>query len=428
MSRIDRRGFLIRTGAGFAATLASSSWPTRVLAQSKSRVVIVGGGFGGASCAKYLRRADPSIEVTLIEQAPAYVTGPMSNAVISGLREMRDITVSYDELANRHGIRVVNDKVVAIDSATRSVTLEGGDTLSYDRLVMAPGIEHEYSGFEGFDESVSTRMPHAWSPGPQTQLLRSQLEAMDNGGTVIISVPPNPYRCPPGPYERASLIAHYLKQNKPDSKVLILDAKESFAKQDLFMQGWDSLYPGMIEWVPGAVGGAVTSVDPQAMSVVCDTERHHGDVINLIPPERAGSIAQIAGLSDETGWCPVDPTTFESTRQPGIHVVGDAAQAGKLPKSGAAANAEGKVCATAVVALLNGETVGKPSFINACYSLLAPDYAIAVAGVFEHSTEGITPVAQAAGTSPLEASLRYRKKEAEDAEGWYDSIVSDTFG
>ena len=428
MFRINRRQFLVRSGAGVAATLATSSWPLRTLAQGGGRVLIIGGGFGGATCAKYLRRADPSIEVTLVEREPNYITGPMSNAVIGGLRSMASITVSFAELASRHGVRVIQGNVVEIDTVAQSVALEGGDSLPYDRLVVAPGIDHDYSGIHGITESVTRRMPHAWTPGPQTQLLRSQLEAMDNGGTVIISVPANPYRCPPGPYERASLMAHYLKQAKPDSKILILDAKESFAKQELFMQGWDTLYPGMIEWVPSTMGGAVSGVDPKDMNVICDTERHTGDVINLIPPERAGHIAQIGGLADESGWCPVDPVTFESTLQSGIHVIGDAAQAGKLPKSGAVANAEGKVCAAAVAALMNGKSVGAPSFINACYSLLAPDYAIGIAGVFEHSSQGITAVSQASGASPLNVSARYRKKEAEDAESWYKNIVSDTFG
>ena len=428
MSNVNRRKFLIHAGAGVAATLASSSWPIRTFAQSSGRVVIIGGGFAGATCARYLRRADPSITVTLVERESNYITGPMSNAVIGGLRSMGSITVSFEQLASQYGISVVQGNVVAINTTAQSVDLEGGESLPYDRLVVAPGIDLDYSGLEGFIESVTSRMPHAWKPGPQTQLLRSQLEAMDNGGTVIISVPANPYRCPPGPYERASLIAHYLKRTKPASKILILDTKESFPKQDLFMQGWEALYPGMIEWVPGAFGGAVSGVDPKAMNVICDSERHLGDVINLIPPARAGLVAQVAGLADESGWCPVDPVTFESTLQRGIHVIGDAAQAGKLPKSGAAANAEGKVCAAAVSALMNGKPVGAPSFINACYSLLAPDYAIAIAGVYEHSSQGITPVSQAFGASPLNVSARYRKKEADDAESWYKNIVSDTFG
>ncbi|MEZ5592900.1 MAG: NAD(P)/FAD-dependent oxidoreductase [Gammaproteobacteria bacterium] len=427
MNALKRRDFLTRVGGGAAALLAATSWPASALAQGRSRVVIVGGGFGGATCAKYLRRADPTIAVTLIEREPHYVTGPMSNAVIGGLRSLDDITVSYDELIDRYGVNLIQGNVVAIDAVAKSVTLDRGDTLAYDRLVVAPGIDSVYTAIDGYGTEVTERMPHAWQPGPQTLLLRRQIEAMDDGGVVIITIPQMPYRCPPGPYERASLIANDLKRHKPKSKILILDANDGFPKQKLFMQGWEALYPGMIEWVPGNKGGRVTGVEPETMIVFSEFERYRGDVVNVIPPERAGAIATVAGLTDAGGWCPVDPRTFESSLQPSIHVIGDAARAGKLPKSGAAANAEGKVCAMALAALLNDQPVGDPAFINACYSLLAPDYGISIAAVFGLTTQGIMPLPDASGTSPVEASQKYRRKEAEDAQGWYDSIVADTF-
>ena len=271
-------------------------------------------------------------------------------------------------------------------------------------------------------------MPHAWKAGPQTELLRSQIEAMEDGGTVIVAVPALPYRCPPGPYERVSLIAYYLKQSKPRSRVLILDANDTFAKQPLFEEGWASLYPGMIERIQGAESGRVTGVDlGEKALIVADGSRHAGDVVNLIPPETAGEIAKAAGLTDESGWCPADPVTLAARGHENIHVIGDAASTG-LPKSATLANSEAKVCAAAVGALLKGNPVGDPVYVNACYSLLAPEYAISVATMYRVADGKVAQMENASGTSPMGAAQKYRAKEAEDARGWYDSIVADTFG
>jgi sulfide dehydrogenase [flavocytochrome c] flavoprotein subunit len=308
------------------------------------------------------------------------------------------------------------------------VRLADGERLSYDRLVVAPGIDVRLAAIEGYDERAMDAMPHAWKAGPQTELLRRQLAAMEDGGTVIITVPSMPYRCPPGPYERASLIAYDFERNKPRSKVLILDANDSFPKQELFQDGWASLYPGMIERVPGNAGGQVTAVDVGARTVItADGSKHRGDVVNLIPPEKAGAIASVAGLTDETGWCPADPRALASKKHDGIHVIGDASSAG-LPKSGTLANSEAKVCAAAVGALLRGEPVGDPSYVNACYSLLAPNYAISIAMMYELAGQEVRIIEGAMGTSPSQASNEYRAKEAKDARGWYDSIVADSFG
>ncbi|NNF96375.1 MAG: FAD-dependent oxidoreductase, partial [Halobacteria archaeon] len=269
-----------------------------------------------------------------------------------------------------------------------------------------------------------------WQGGPQTTLLRDQLLAMPDGGVVILAAPDNPFRCPPGPYERASMIAHYLKQHKPKSKILILDAKDKFSKQPLFMQGWEALYPGMIEWVSGSQGGRIDEVDVTNRILQAELgDKHKGDVVNFIPPQKAGAIVHTAGLVNNDGWCPVDQRTFESSVHPGIHIIGDASIAGKMPKSGFAANSQGKVCAAAIVSAFSGTTMPEPSYVNTCYSLVAPDYGISVAAVYRYDKEkGIYVVEGSGGVSPKDADADYREKEARYAAGWYDSITFDTFG
>lgn len=274
-------------------------------------------------------------------------------------------------------------------------------------------------------------MPHAWKAGPQTALLRKQLEAMRDGGTVIMVAPPNPFRCPPGPYERASLIAHYLKHHKPKSKIIILDAKDSFSKQGLFTQGWELYYKGMIEWVSGAQGGKVEGVDPKTMTVKALLENFKGDVVNVIPPQKAGNIAHVADLVDEKGWCPVNKKTFESTKHKDIHVIGDASIATDMPKSGYAANSQAKVAALAIVDALNGREPGTPSYVNTCYSLIAPDYGISVAAVYrlEVGGDGVQKIVQTAGgLSPKDASPEVRKREVAYAYSWFANLTHDMFG
>ncbi len=427
MRRWTRREFLALAGGGTVAAALGGFRLTPAFGQAGGRVVVIGGGFGGAACAKYLRRANPAIEVTLVERNAQYITCPSSNLVIAGLRKLSELTVSYDRLQRNHGIRIVHGNAIGIDAYRREVMLEDGKVLPFDRAVVAPGIDSDYEALGGYSEEVAELMPHAWSAGPQTELLRRQLEAMDDGQTVIITVPLRPFRCPPGPYERASLIAYYLKRTKPKSKILILDANDDFPAQEIFQQAWQALYPGMIEWIPGSRGGTPVSVDAKTMTVMTHIENYKGAVINVIPAERAGFVARRAELINGTGWCPVDPRTFESTQKAGIHVIGDAAIADRLPKSAAAANTEAKACAMAVAALLADGQVGEPSFINACYALVAPDYGISIAGVFQVTDQEIVPVQGAVGNSPVKASQKYRKKEAQDAEGWYKSIVQDTF-
>ncbi len=321
------------------------------MAQARPKIVVVGGGFGGATCARALHIADPGFDVTLVEPNPVFTACPFSNAVIAGLRDIEAQRFGFDAV-RAEGIAVAQDQAIAVDSQARRVTLRGGSVLDYDRLVLAPGIAIRWDALPGYDEAAAAVMPHAWLAGEQTLLLRRQLEAMADGGTVVISAPANPFRCPPGPYERASLIAHYLKQAKPRSKLIVLDAKDGFSKQRLFQAAWQQLYPGLLEWVSLSNGGKVSSVDAKTRTVVTDFASYKADVVNIIPPQRAGTVAGAAGAADRTGWCPIDPVSFESRLLPNIHVIGDAAIAGAMPKSAFAANAQAKVCASAVAALL----------------------------------------------------------------------------
>lgn len=427
MSKMNRRDFLKLSGAAGAATIVGS-FGVRSAHAASAKVVVIGGGFGGASCAKYLRRADANLSVTLVEPNTKFITCPFSNYVLGGIRTMDSITHAYDSLRTKHGVNVVHDTVTAIDPTGKKVTLASGKSLSYDRLVVSPGIDLKWNAIAGYDEKASERMPHAWKAGPQTVLLRKQLEAMRDGGVFLMVAPPNPFRCPPGPYERASMVAHYLKQHKPNSKIVILDPKDAFSKQGLFVDGWNKLYPGMIEWVAGSKGGKVSAVDARTMTVEAELDKHKADVINVIPPQTAGAIALRSGLADEKGWCAVDPKTFESKVHKGIHVIGDAAIAGELPKSGFAANSEAKIAANAIIAMLRGESVGEASYVNTCYSLLSPDYGISVAGVYRVTDKGIAQITGSGGVSPKDADAAFRKDEAKYAFGWYASITADVWG
>jgi len=429
MNAITRRHFVRIVGAAGVATTALG-WPSLVRAKNAGgQVVIIGGGFGGASCAKYLRRLSTDIKVTLIERDAEFTTCPFSNAVLGGLYDMDFITHGYDALRDKYGVDIVQDEAIDIDAGANSVYLARGAKLKYDRLVVSPGIDFRWERIDGYDDEASKTMPHAWKAGAQTKILRNQLEAMPDGGVVIIAPPGNPFRCPPGPYERASLIAHYLKHHKPRSKILIFDAKPKFSKQGLFEQGWQALYPGMIEWISEEDGGAIEAVDASSMTVVPTFgEPHRGDVVNIIPPQKAGAIAHTAGLTDDSGWCPVDQRSFESTLHKDVHVIGDASIAAPMPKSGYAASSQGKVCATAIAASLSGEEMPNPSYVNTCYSLVGPDYGISVAAVYRHGEDGIAAVAGAGGLSPADADPAFRVAESRYAVGWYQSITSDIWG
>jgi len=422
---ITRRRFLV---LGATATASAAVLPMPTLAQgAPPRVVVVGGGFAGTSCARALRQVDPRIAVTLIEANPTFTACPFSNGVIAGLRELSAQQFTYEHVA-ADSITLVRQLATAVDVPGKAVMVLDGKRVPYDRLVLAPGIDIRWGALPGYEEPAATQMPHAWKAGDQTLLLRHQLEAMDDGGLVVMSAPANPFRCPPGPYERASLIAHYLKTKKPKSKLLVLDAKDTFSKQRLFQAAWAELYPGLLEWVPLSKGGAVTSVDASTKTLVTDFGKHQAKVANVIPPQKAGRIAELAGVADRSGWCPIDPVTFESRLQPGIHVIGDAAIAGAMPKSAFAANSQAKTCAAAVAVMLGGGTPPSPKLINTCYSLVAPDYGISVAGVYVPTNGQLTDVPGAGGVSPGEAPRTARAAEAVLAEAWFRTITTEVFG
>lgn len=420
----SRRQFL---KAAIAVGASTALWQAPAVAQGTSRVVVVGGGFAGSTCARALRRLDAKLQVTMVEANPTFTACPFSNSVIAGLRELKAQQFTYEGVAGDE-VKLVVATAIAIDSQVRTVALDSRETLSYDRLVLAPGIDIRWDALPGYDEAAANRMPHAWKAGEQTMLLRRQLEAMEDGGLVVISAPANPFRCPPGPYERASLIAYYLKTRKPHSKLIVLDSKDVFSKQRLFQNAWKELYPGLLEWVSLSSGGKVISVDPTTNTLVTDFAKHEAKVANVIPPQKAGRIAERAGVADQTGWCAIDPVTFESRLQPNIHVIGDAAIAGGMPKSAFAANAQAKVCAAAVVKLLRGETPVSPKLINTCYSLVAPDYGISIAGVYYPANGQLAEVPGSGGVSPVDAPRSTRSLEAMLSNDWFRTITTEVFG
>lgn len=411
---------------GIAATTASLAFPHLARGTGSARIVVIGGGFAGTACARALRRSDSGLAVTLVEASRTFTACPFSNEVIAGLRQIEAQQFGYDRLA-ADGINVVLQAAVKIDSIARAVTLANDDTLAYDRLVIAPGIDLRFEALPGYDEAAALTMPHAWKAGEQTVLLRRQLQAMDDGGVVAVAVPANPSRCPPAPYERASLIAHYLKAHKPRSKVLILDAKDTFSQQRLFENAWKDLYPGLIERIGLSQGGRVTSVDPATRTIVTEFGNYTPDVANIIPPQKAGRLAEIAGAADQTGWCPINPATFESTRVANLHVIGDACLGGALPKSASAANAQGKACAEIIVTLLSGKVPDPPRLTGVCYNTVAPGYAFSLAGRYQPKDDIFAEV-EGGVTSPVNAPTEVRKREAEAALNWFTSITVDSFG
>ncbi|HMW22803.1 MAG TPA: FAD/NAD(P)-binding oxidoreductase [Burkholderiaceae bacterium] len=431
---LQRRTVLSYFGAAAAANLAGCATPTAPAISAGSaadlmpmgasrRVVVVGAGYGGTIAAKYIRMQDPGIEVVLIERNDHHVSCPFSNLYIGGiLKDLSSLTIRYDELVARHGIRFVQAEVLSIDAAAHVVLTSRG-RIGYSRLILSPGIDFRPEDLAGYDDAAMAAMPHAWKAGPQTQLLRRQLEAMRDGATVVMTVPLTPYRCPPGPYERANMIAHYLKQHKPKSKLIVLDANPDVtSKGALFKKGWKDNYAALLEYQPAK---KVTEVDVKGMSVLVEgVEAVKGDVINVIPPQRAGRVAVAAGLvGEDRNWCPVNALSFESTKVRDIHVIGDACNAGAMPKSGYSANSEAKICATNVVALLNGRETVEMSGINTCYSFINDREAVSVAGVYKAQDGKIVAVPNSGGVSPIDFSVA--KAEAIYAQSWLRNILTE---
>lgn len=443
MNPINRRQFIQILSAASASAFLTI--PKAAHAGAKGRVVVIGGGYGGATAAKYLRLMDPAVDVTLIEPNKIYTACPLSNEVIVGHRDIKDQQVGYDGL-KKYGVKVLHDTVTAVDAIKKTVTTQGGKTLPYDALVMSPGIDFNYGGVEGYSEAVAEELPHAYKAGPQTLLLKKQLEAMPDGGRFIIAVPPGPFRCPPGPYERASQVAHYLTSHgKTKSKVILLDANDSFSKKGLFEQAWKNMFGyqagGMLEWVPGASDGKVVKVDPKTKTAFTSFGEHTADVLNLIPPHHAGKIAVATGLTNAKGWCEVVPMTMESAVHKDIYPIGDACVAGEMPvypmpKSAHMAMTQAKVAVGAILAKMNGQPVPEPYYVNTCYSTVNPEYGFSVVHVYRVKDNKFVYLTDAGGVSPVTLGTKdapqpvpaiQRKLEAEYCVGWFNNVMADAF-
>lgn len=421
-----RRRFLrLWAGCGFGWGLCGCTFGRFVRRNGSGRVVVVGGGYGGATAARYLKLMNPDLTVTLIEPRDSYLSCPGSNETVAGLKDMSTLVRSYDSLRRELDIKTVNAQVARLDRSRRRAVLTDGAEVPYDRLVLSPGIDFRWDAIEGYDEAASRTVPHAWRAGPQTALLTRQIRTMSDGGVVLITAPPNPYRCPPGPYERASLIACYLKKHKPRSKILILDAKTRFSKQPAFEQAWRELYGDMVEWISSEKQGRLERIDAVARTVETEFDAFRPDVLNVIPPQKAGALAETSGLTDASGWCPIDPVTFTSPYDSAIHIIGDACRAGPMPKSAFSANSQAKVCAAAVVASLAGEPPPQPLLINHCYSFVAPDEAISITGVYGYSRNDGQLETRSAGETPPHGD---RLREAIYARAWQRNFRTDVFG
>lgn len=412
---------------GSAALGALSLLAPYVRAAPQARIVVLGGGFGGASVARALKNQAPSLDVTLVEPKKTFVTCPFSNAYLAGLVPYSVISHDYLNIAI-DGISVIHDRAVGLSDDGKSVHLEKGAPLPFDRLIVAPGIGFD-DPMEGYQLSDAQYAPHAWNGGDQTKLLKAQMEAMPDGGLFVMVPPEGAFRCPPGPYERASMVAHYLKNNKPKSKILILDRKDKFSKQKLFEEGWAAEYPDLIEWVPEKKGGRPSMIDAKNGLVRTADGDLKADVLNFIPNQRSCLLAEALGLTDESGWCPVDLITFESLQADNVHVIGDAAYIPGMPKSGNAAHTQAQACAMAILTLLDGGEPEPPVTSNTCFSLITPTYGISVTQVYRATDERYVKGAKnSGGTSPLGASKAHHKREAKHARGWYDGISGRIWG
>ncbi|SMO57948.1 NAD(P)/FAD-dependent oxidoreductase [Ruegeria faecimaris] len=418
---LNRRVFL-----GAAGVVAAGLSAPMVLAQGKPRVVIVGGGAGGATAARYIAKGSRGeIDLTLIEPSRTYYTCFFSNLYLGGFQELSDIAHSYGTLAANYGINVVHDWATGVDRDAKTVSLAGGGSVPYDKLILSPGIDFVDGAVEGWDVSAQNKMPHAYKAGSQTELLKAQIMAMPEGGTFAMVAPPNPYRCPPGPYERVSMVAHVLKANNPTAKIIVADPKPKFSKMSLFQEGWANHYEGMVDWIGEDFGGGNVAVNPDAMTVTIDGEETKVDVCNVIPAMKAGRIAEMAGVTDGN-WAPVNAADMSSKADLDIYVLGDASQQGDMPKSGFSANSQAKVCANAVRGALTGSKVFPAKFSNTCWSLIDTDDGVKVGATYEATPEKIAKVDGFISQTGEDADLR--KATYEESLGWYAGITSDMFG
>jgi NADPH-dependent 2,4-dienoyl-CoA reductase/sulfur reductase-like enzyme len=419
----NRRRFL-----GGAGALVAAGFPLPALAQAKPKLVVVGGGPGGATIAKYVAKdSNGAIEVTLVEPLRQFTTCFHSNLYLGGFRNWDSMIHSYDALASKYGVKLVHQAAQAIDREKKSVRLADGSQVSYDRLVVAPGIDLKFDSVPGYSEAASETLPHAWKPGPQTQLLKRQLDAVPDGGVIVMIAPPNPYRCPPGPYERVSMMAHVLKaKGNSKARIIVLDPKDAFSKQALFQEGWEKHYPGMVEWQDPKMHGGIKRVDASAMTVETDLASYKAALINVIPAQMAGKIARDAGLADQSGFCPIDPENMKSKMDTNIFVVGDACIPGDMPKSAFSANSQAKVAAMHVAGDLVKARTFPARYTNTCWSLIETDDDVKVGGSYEPGDGKIKAVTTFVSQKGEPADLRRQNyKESVD---WYTSIIGDVFG
>lgn len=421
---IHRRNLLVGASVTGLSLVAA---PHVLRAQARPRVVIIGGGAGGATAAKYIARdSQGKIDVTLIEPAKSFVTCFHSNLVLGGFKDMKAITHSYEALKN-HGVKVIHARVAMIDRAEKRVVLDDSSHQAYDRLIVSPGIDLKYDSVPGWGQAHEEVMPHAWKAGKQTEILRAKLDAVPDGGTIVMIAPPNPYRCPPGPYERVSMMAWRLQQaGKTKAKIIILDPKESFSKQGLFQEGWEKMYPGMVEWLGPKIHDGIKSVDPKTGTVVTGFETYkNASLVNVIPAQFAGKIARDAELVNESGYCPINPDTMQSAKDPLIYVIGDACIAGDMPKSAFAANSQAKVAAM----MVRGELIGAKTFparyANTCWSLISKDNTVKVGGSYGPKDGKIASVETF--VSKVGESDAQRKEQQDENIGWYAGITNDMF-
>ncbi|HRK24211.1 MAG TPA: NAD(P)/FAD-dependent oxidoreductase [Beijerinckiaceae bacterium] len=411
------------------ATLAGILYAPAVIGQAKPRVVVIGGGPGGATAAKFIARdSQDAINVTLVEPSDKFVTCFHSNLYVGGYKTFQEITHSYDDLTKKYAINHARKTAAFIDRAAKVVHLTDSATVSYDRLVIAPGIDLKYDSVPGWGQEFEEIMPHAWKAGPQTQILRKRLDEVKDGGVIVMIAPPNPYRCPPGPYERVSMMAHLLKSTgRGKCKIIVLDPKESFSKQGLFQEGWERHYPGMVEWIGPKVHDGIKSVDPKTNTVVTGFETYKDvALVNVIPAQMAGKIAREAQLTNQSGFCPIDPANMKSASDPNIFIVGDACIPGDMPKSAFAANSQAKVAANIIRSELTGSRAFPARYANTCWSLIETDDAVKVGGSYEPKDGKIFATETYISKTGEDAALR-KQTQAENM-GWYAGIVSDMFG
>jgi len=421
MKILNRRTFL--AGTGVAASVLAM--PAISFGQNKPRVVVIGGGAGGATAARYIAKdSKGAIDVTLIEASKQYYSCFFSNLYLGGFRDYASIGHTYEGLAINHKINVIHDWALSVYRTAKVVKLASGAVVPYDKLVLSPGIDMKYESVSGYSVDAQDTMPHGWKSGSQVQLIKSQVENMKEGGTFIMVPPPNPYRCPPGPYERVSMIAHILKQKNPTAKILVLDQKPKFSKQALFQEGWENHYSGMVEWIGSDFHGGIKNVNPETLEIETESETFKADAASVVPAQKAGSIANTAGVTDGD-WAPIVPATMASKADPNVYVLGDASVASSMPKSGFSANSQAKVAANAIRGELTGSKVFTPRFANTCWSLIATNDGVKVGANYSAGKEKIEVVDKFISKTGEDTAVR--KMTYEESEGWYSGITTDMF-